>query len=183
MMAFAEYDLLLETDRSPAQLVAACPGDGEAEHGAMTALRYPGLEAELVALDDVSRRLHQQSFRLAPTVHVVLRVDGARWAEGAQRLRQLVAALLGVGGGDALLLSSYEAPVLRRRAGVGVIDEWAVMTHVSLPLHRWLSALGPTWTIGPDPGPIDRERSTARAVTAGPARARRSSTAELDQAG
>jgi hypothetical protein len=154
MMAFAEYDLLLDTDRSPAQLVEACRGDGEAEPGATT-LRSPGLEAELVALDDVSRRLHQASFGVAPTVHVVLRVDGARWAEGAQGLRQLVAALLGGDGGDALLLASYEAPVLRRRAGVGVIDEWAVMTHGSLPLHRWLSVLGPSWTIGPDPGPLE----------------------------
>jgi hypothetical protein len=169
MLAFAEYDLLLDTDRSPAQLVAACRGDGEAEQAA-TSLQYPGLDAELVALDDASRRLHQASFGLAPTVHVVLRVDGARWAEGAQGLRQLVTALLGAGGGDALLLASYEAPVLRRRAGVGVIDEWAVMTHGSLPLHRWLSALGPGWAIGPDPGPLEPERSPARADRAGLAR-------------
>jgi hypothetical protein len=116
-------------------------------------IELPSLHCAVLAVDDRSAEIAEESYGLRPTVVVVFRMDKDRLDDAERTMQAALVRILGAEPGDAVLLANHEIPVLRRRNGRGVlIDRFRPWFGDMLP------GLGPAWSVGPDvPLPGARE--------------------------
>lgn len=120
------YDLLLETERAPADVLDRLAATGAFER-VDGALRGPGLTVSAAALSAFGRSVARDDLELDAALSVVFDLDGGEARDEAEALAlDLALALAAEAPGDAFLSYLGDYPVLARRGGALVLDRgWA----------------------------------------------------------
>jgi hypothetical protein len=140
-----DYSLMLATPMAVETVAQMC------RRGASETDRGSPVWWSVVAVDATSRESALEGFDLAPTVRVMFRIDKQRIHDGMTKMKGIVTHCLSATSDDAILEFNGEKVFLRRKAGEGVVNErWA---HAGSTFDDAAALLGPSWRVGPDPGP------------------------------
>ncbi len=152
-----QYTLMLDTPATIPEVAETCRGsetvsDEEALPQGV-AFWLSNLRCTVMLVDDRTRDVYLESFGISAVVSVAFRIDKDDPAGTITATKRAVVRLLRQLPGDAVLVQNGEIPVLRRVGECGVINRDKVNEGYS-SFGDLLAELGPTWTIGPDPGPV-----------------------------